>query len=112
MIFQIFLMLFALFAISKTVRQYKKKKVSRHWFLVWTGLWVVVIGVALAPQTTDVVARYVGVEKGADLLVYCAIVLLFYVMYRMFVRMERQHQELTQLVRKIAVLDAKKQQKP
>lgn len=108
MIFQGLLILFALFAMTKTWRQYKRKKVSVHWFVVWTCFWLVVIGVALAPQTTDVVAAYVGVERGADLLVYSAIVVLFYAMYRILVRVERQHQELTDLVRKIAILEAKK----
>lgn len=109
MIFQIFLIIFALFAISKTWRQYKKKKVSVHWFVVWACFWIIVIGVALAPQTTDVLAAIVGVERGADLLVYCAIVVLFYSMYRVMVRVERQHQEVTDLVRKIAILESRKE---
>ncbi|MCH8049295.1 DUF2304 domain-containing protein [Patescibacteria group bacterium] len=108
MIFQILLIAFALFAIAKTTRQYRKQKVSVHWFVVWTVFWLLVIAVGLAPQTTDILAAYLGVERGADLLVYSAIVVLFYAIYRMIVRMEKQHQELTDLVRKIAILEAKK----
>lgn len=108
MIFQIFLIAFALFAIIKTSRQYQSRKVSVYWFTVWTLFWVAVIAVAFAPQTTDVIAEYVGVEKGADLLVYSAIVILFYIVYRLLVRTEKQNRELTELVRKIAKMEAKK----
>ncbi|MFH1712194.1 MAG: DUF2304 domain-containing protein [Patescibacteria group bacterium] len=110
MIFQIILIAFALIAIVKTTRQYKKEKVSVYWFMVWTIFWTLLIIAALVPQTTDLLAKYVGVEKGADLLVYSAVVVLFYAMYRMMIRIERQHQELTDLVRKIAIIEAKKKE--
>lgn len=110
MIFQIFLVLFASFAILKTLRQYKHQKVSVYWFMVWIFFWLAVIAVAFAPQTTDVIALFVGVEKGADLLVYSSIVVLFYVVYRILVRTEKQNRELTELVRKIAKLEVAKKE--
>lgn len=111
MIFQIFLAVFALLAILKTHRQYKARKVSIYWYVVWTSLWVLVIAVAYSPQTTDIIASYVGVEKGADLLVYSSIVVLFYALYRLFVKIEKQNKELTELVRMIAVKEGKKFEK-
>lgn len=108
MIFQIFLAVFAVAAILKTHRQYKAKKVSVYWYTVWVFLWLLVIAVAYTPQTTDIIAFYVGVEKGADLLVYTSIVVLFYALYRLFVKIEKQNKELTELVRMVAVRDGKK----
>jgi hypothetical protein len=84
-------------------RQYRKQKISVHWLVLWMLLWLVVIGAALAPQTTDVLAQRLGIERGADLLVYSAVVVLVYGMYRMYVRMTRVEQELTELVRKVAI---------
>ena len=110
MIFQLFLILFAVFAISKTYRQFKKERVSSYWFTVWTVLWLVVIGVALYPETTDMLARVVGVGRGADLLVYTAVLILYYLLYRSMVTQERLHREVTDLVRQIAILEAKKDQ--
>ncbi len=108
MIFQIFLILFALIAIWRTTVQYRQKKVSFYWLGVWTFFWLLVIAVALAPQTTDVVARLVGVEKGADLLVYCAIVIVYYALYRVLVKIEKQNRELTPNFRQIALMRAEK----
>ena len=103
MVFQVFLILFACFAMYKIWQQYRADKVSGHWLRVWTILWVVVILVALWPQTTDLVAERVGVGRGADLLVYIAIVFLMYGFARVLSTQEKQRQELTDLVRKLAI---------
>ena len=103
MIFQILLIIFAAFAIMKTSRQYQARKVTVRWFGIWILLWITVIGVAITPESTDIVAELLGVERGADLLVYVAVVVLCYAMYRVFVRLEKQNRELTDLVRKIAI---------
>jgi hypothetical protein len=49
----------------------------------------------------------VGVERGADLIVYASIVVLFYAMYRVLIRLERQNKELTDLVRSLAIHEVK-----
>lgn len=105
MIFKITLIIFALFALSKTLGQYRQQRASLYWFGLWTTFWLVVIFVAWLPQTTDVFARYVGVERGADLLVYCAVVGLSYALYRVMVRQEKMNREVTELVRRIAIME-------
>lgn len=101
--FQAILVLFALFAITRTAKQYRKRKVSLHWFLLWSGLWALVIGVALYPRTADAVAKLVGVERGADLALYVAVVVLAYLVFRLFVRQEETERSITQLVRRVAI---------
>lgn len=101
--FQAILVLFALFAVARTVAQYRKRKVSRYWFLLWNGLWALVIAVALYPRTADKVASVLGVERGADLALYVAVVLLAYLVFRLFVRQEETERSITKLVRRVAI---------
>ena len=101
--FQALLVLFALFAITRTIKQYRKQKVSLHWLVLWTGLWLVVIGAALYPKTADAVAKVVGVERGADLALYVAVVALAYLVFRLFVRQEETERSITELVRRVAI---------
>ncbi|MBU4315184.1 DUF2304 domain-containing protein [Patescibacteria group bacterium] len=108
MIFQILLIAFALFAITITTKQYRLRKVSLYWFISWTLLWTIVIVVALIPQATDPIAQLVGIERGADLLVYVAIVVLSYGLYRVLVRLEKVQKEITQVVRQVAINKAEK----
>ena len=65
MVFQVFLIAFSGYAIARSVRQYRRKDVSKYWVGVWSALWLVVIGVALMPQATDRIAAFAGVGRGA-----------------------------------------------
>lgn len=107
MLFQIALIAFAAFAISKAWKQFRLRKVSKHWFYVFTLFWTVVAVVALTPKTTDVLARIAGVGRGADLLVYSSIVVLFYVVYRLMVRQHQLTSDITELVRQAAIEQAR-----
>ena len=103
MVFKLFLIAFSLYAIARSFKQYHKRQVSKYWAIVWSFMWLVVIGVALTPQSTDVVASFVGVGRGADLLVYLAVTFLLYAVLRLMVRQQKMSEEITELVRKIAV---------
>jgi len=110
MLFQILLILFAAFAIIRTFKQYREQKVSVYWSFVWSLFWLVVIFVAISPQTTDILAEKLGVERGADLLVYTAVVILAYATYRILMRIEKQNADITSMTRKVAILEAKKKE--
>mgnify|MGYP001561203442 CR=1 FL=1 len=59
--------------------------------------------VALSPQTTDVIAKLVGVGRGADFIIYLSLIALFYLMFRLFGKIEDVEREITKLVRKLAI---------
>lgn len=107
MLFQIFLVVFSVLAMARTVRQYKARQVSRYWVVLMLVVWTAVALVAILPQWTDIVANAVGVGRGADLLVYVAIVVLLWSHYRLMVRQHTMSQELTALVRHQALEEAK-----
>ena len=109
MLFQIALVAFAIFASFRTWKQYQARHTSKYWFLVFGLFWTVVAAVAITPQTTDIVAKYVGVGRGADLLVYIGLVALFYAMYRVIMKQQEQSDELTELVRRLAIESGKEQ---
>jgi hypothetical protein len=103
MMFQIILILFASYVLWHIHRQYRARKVSAGWFRLWLFFWAVVIFVAVSPQTTDVVAKRVGIERGADMLVYAGLVTLFFALIRVAIRLEEHRREMTQLVRRLAM---------
>ncbi len=104
---QIFILLFALFAISRTLRQFRQGALSIAWLIFWIVFWIVVGYVALSPQTTDVIAKLVGVGRGADFIIYLSLIALFYLMFRLFGKIEDVEREITKLVRKLAIEEIK-----
>jgi len=100
---QFFLIVFAVFAITRTFIQFKKGKLTLAMLFLWILFWVIVGVVVLLPNTTNTLARFVGVGRGVDVIMYVAIIALFYLVFRLFVMIEDTEREITRLVRTLAV---------
>ena len=107
-IIQIVIIVFAFFAITRTVFQFKRGALTIAWLLFWICFWVLAGVVAALPQTADTVARLVGVGRGADVVIYFSLVALFYLIFRVYVKIEKVETEITRLVRKLSLDDLPK----
>ncbi len=69
------------------------------WGLLWTG----VIVVALVPNITYFFSNLFGIGRGIDLAIYLSIILLFYLIFRMYVKVDKIEENVTKVVREIAI---------
>ncbi len=69
------------------------------WILIWTFGAVFTVN----PSWSTSVAHALGVGRGADLVTYISIVFLFFAVFRLLIRTERQRKEMTELVRRLAI---------
>lgn len=104
-IIQLLLVVFALFAIAKTFRQFKHGKLTLAFLFLWIVFWLIVGVVVVLPKTTDTLARFVGVGRGVDAIMYISIIALFYFVFRLLVRIEEVEREITKLVRTLAIYE-------
>lgn len=74
-------------------------------FLAWMFGWVGVAILSFVPQVTDRLTQSLGVGRGVDLLFFVSIMGLLYCVFLLYVRITQQRQELTRLVREIALRD-------
>ncbi|MFA4845271.1 MAG: DUF2304 family protein [Patescibacteria group bacterium] len=102
-VIQFLIIVFALFAITRTVLQFKRGALSSLWLLFWILFWLVAGVVAALPQTADALARLVGVGRGADVVIYLSLVVIFYLIFRLYVKIEQVESEITRLVRKLSM---------
>lgn len=100
---QILILLFALFAITRVGIQARRRDIPTIWAIVWGLVWVSAAVVSVLPQTTDLLAARVGISRGADLIVYVAILALLFLVFRIVVKLESTQQEITKLVRSLAL---------
>lgn len=107
-IIQVLLTLFAVFAITRVVRKARQRRIPSAWAALLSLIWVGLVVVSLLPQTTDLLAAQVGIGRGADLLVYISIIALFYLVFRLVLRLERLQQDITKVVRAMALKDLDK----
>lgn len=99
---QIVAVVFALFALSRAFLRFRGKEVSLGEFVFWSVTWIVLILLAVFPEYTFLLSSKIGIQRGVDIFVYGGIMLLFYLVFRMYVRLEKIDHSITELVRELA----------
>ncbi|MEN9558568.1 MAG: hypothetical protein RL141_937 [Candidatus Parcubacteria bacterium] len=105
MLIQLILVLILAGLFVVTVRRAVQGVIPWGEALAWCALWVAAATVVLLPKTTSVIAQLVGVGRGVDAVVYLSITLLFVLLFRVFLTLDRLDQQLTGMVRREALRD-------
>jgi len=108
MIIQVVLIIFILFVISRIAMRFKAGDMTGREFIIWMIFWLSVAVATILPQKTDLIAQKVGVERGADLLVYLSIVVLFFIVFKILVKLEKIDKDITKIVRDDAISRSQK----
>jgi hypothetical protein len=89
----------ALATVRAAVRGGVRKRIATFWMLVWltTGVGV------LWPRSTVIVARALGIGRGADLVMYCSVFAMLIGFFYVYTRFRRLDRAFTLLVRQLAV---------
>jgi hypothetical protein len=64
-------------------------------------------GAVLWPEMTSKVDEAVGIGRGADLVLYCAVVFMLIGFFMVYLRLRRQRRIITLLVRHLALAEAR-----
>lgn len=103
MIIQYFLVILVLLIIYRVIIKWRQGFLAFRDAIFWMGFWLVVGSIVLVPETTSFMARMVGVGRGADLVVYLSVVLIFYIIFQITVKIEKIERNITKIVRQVAV---------
>jgi len=107
-IFQILFSLFALFALGSVIKKKREGLLGPKGLIFWLGFWVLATVLVFYPNSTTTIAHYLGIGRGADLLMYVSLVVIFYVLFRLHVKLESIGRSLTKVVRKEAIEEISK----
>ncbi|MBT8486440.1 MAG: DUF2304 domain-containing protein [Phycisphaerales bacterium] len=104
--FQIILLaaLAAIFVFAIVLNRLRRTS-FRTMFIV-TVIWAVGSVATAWPDLTTLVARAVGIGRGADLLLYSAVVIMFVGFFMVYLRLVRLRRNITTLVRQAALHQA------
>ncbi|MFH1111909.1 MAG: DUF2304 domain-containing protein [Patescibacteria group bacterium] len=105
---QIIILLFVLIMWWRLYLKFKANELSLREFLEWFIFWLVVSVLTLVPDTSSYLASVLGVGRGADLVVYFALLIIFYLMFRIFMKLERNERRLTKIVSELAIREKEK----
>ncbi len=93
----IIIFIFTLFALSRVILRSKDKSISFGESLFWIVIWITIAFITAFPQVTDRVSQILGVGRGVDVAFFVAIIILFYVVFRLYVKIDSLDKNLTEL---------------
>ncbi len=100
---QVVIVVFALWALSRAFLRYKDKSLSVWELVFWAVIWLLVIWVGFSPDTPSAVAKLLGIGRPVDVIIYISLLLLFYLIFRIYVKLDQQERQMTEVVRKVAL---------
>lgn len=100
--FSVFVVALAAVMVFVTAFQHYKRKITTSWALFWGGLWVLGALTVTFVGVVDDLGRYLINGDGRWLIVYLAIILLFFICYRLFLVVQRLNESISRLVEEIA----------
>src|SRR5436190_20860177 len=100
---QLLLSILIVFIIIRTIVAFRKKNLSLFFTIIWTSFWL--FGLILIFQQNFVIfiAAKLGISRGVDLIIYLSLIFIFYMLYRLLVKIEELERSITVLVRQLAL---------
>lgn len=88
--------------ISAMVRGWATRKEG----IIWSTVWLLAAISIVRPGLTGAVAKILGIGRGADLVLYCAVVFMLVGFLMVYIRLRHLRRELTLVVRHMAISEA------
>ena len=103
---QVFLIFLGVWAIGMDILRYRQRKISAFSFILWLGLWTGAALIIIYPNSTAAVARFLGIGRGTDLVLYTSIITIMYLLFKVYVRLEQIDRHMSEIVRAYALREA------
>jgi hypothetical protein len=101
---QIFSIVLAAVAITKSYLGFRAKVESLQLFILWATAWIAIVVIALFPSIIDrVIFNFGSGRAGLGTFFGMALVFLFFVVYRIYLKLERIEQNLTKTIQALAL---------
>jgi hypothetical protein len=95
------------FLILRVLLATRSGTISWRRSLFWVSLWVLGLLAVWFPQATTRAAHLIGVGRGVDAIFYLSIALLSYLIFRLYLALDRQERAITRLVSELALRDSR-----
>lgn len=103
-IFQIIVIIIAVLSSTIVFMGYNTGKTPIRYFILWIVLWVTIVIASFLPEgILSLISTSFGFGRGLDFLLISAIIILFYLLFRVYLMIERIDQDITALVEKLAI---------
>jgi len=99
---QVLISIFIFFVLLRLYINVREHKISLKTSLAWLIIWLSVLTVFWSPELASRLAIIFGIGRGSDLIVYIAIIVIIFLLYRVFVQIEKINSDISHIIRDIA----------
>ncbi len=106
----LFKIIFTVFAVSGAYLVWQRRReglLSIRGTAWWLLIWVAMLIMAWYPLSTQIAADILGIGRGVDLIIYCALAFLLLTIFRLTVKLESLQRDITKVVRRNALENKK-----
>lgn len=107
--FQILVLIVVSLAMIASIGASLRGWVTRRESLIWSLVCLAAAVAMVWPDLTRRLANAVGIGRGADLVFYCAVVLMLIGFWMTYIRLQGLRRQLTLLVRQLAIQEGERQ---
>ena len=100
---KIIFIIFSLFAFSRVFVNIKDKNLRGKEAFFWLIFWGVAIIILLYPGVSTIISEFLGIDRGVDLITYSGLILLAYMIFRLYAKQTKTEKNITKIVRTIAI---------
>jgi hypothetical protein len=97
MIIKIITMIFISFALSRAVLRFRDKSIKITEFALWIIVWSTVLILVFVPNISDKIASGLGIQRGTDTVFFIAIMVIFYLIFRVYIKTDKLDKDITRL---------------
>jgi len=90
-------------ALLRTVLALRSRTVGPRTAVAGILLWLAGILLVCFPNLTIPIARFLGIRRGVDVILYASVAVLAYAVFRLYMALEMQNRTITRLVSEIAL---------
>lgn len=107
-ILEIIVLLFCVFALSRVVLRWRSGEVTAREAAFWVVIWLAIIAVVLLQSQLQLLGNMFDSRRPVDILIYGSILLLFYLVFRIYVKLDNLTAEITTVVRQRTLVGIKR----
>ena len=100
---QVIAIIFALFALVRVILKLRRKKLTINEFIFWASMWVMLLVISIFPDISHIIAGFFGFGRGLDFFIVASILIIFYLIFRIYIKLEEIDSRITRLARNIAL---------
>ena len=101
--FQLLVVLFAAVTILNIFQLKQKGILGTRGALFWILFWLSVAVAVAWPSTVQMIARSFGIGRGSDFVLYISVITLFFLVFRLHIKIENMNRDVTRVVREKAL---------